>query len=221
MYATVRRYEGNAELADQLKAREGEVKDIVSNISGFVAYYLIRSGNDTVSVSVYQDESGAQQSNDAARKWLGENLPDVAPSPPQISAGDVIVTGTHARRYLVEDDWVSPGAHIAALGADLAGEQEIDPKTLLRGRVIVDDIRQCREDGEIHVALREGVIAETDVAGEIGKVICGELEGRQSDDQVTVFDSTGIALQDSATVPLEYERAVAAGVGIEKKMIST
>ena len=58
-------------------------------------------------------------------------------------------------------------------------------------------------------------------AVEIGKVICGELEGRQSDDQVTVFDSTGIALQDSATVPLEYERAVAAGVGVEKKMIST
>ena len=66
-----------------------------------------------------------------------------------------------------------------------------------------------------------GLITEDDVAGEIGKVICGELEGRQSDDQVTVFDSTGIALQDSATVPLEYERAVAAGVGIEKKMIST
>jgi alanine dehydrogenase len=52
-------------------------------------------------------------------------------------------------------------------------------------------------------------------------VICGELDGRQSDDQITVFDSTGIALQDAATVPLEYERAVAAGVGVEKKMIST
>ena len=138
-----------------------------------------------------------------------------------VRGADVIVTGTHARRYLVEDDWVSPGTHIAALGADLAGEQELDPQTLARARVFVDDIRQCREDGEINVALREGVISEDDVAGEIGKVICGELEGRQSDDQVTVFDSTGIALQDSATVPLEYERAVAAGVGIEKKMIST
>ena len=59
------------------------------------------------------------------------------------------------------------------------------------------------------------------MAGEIGKVITGELEGRQSDEQITVFDSTGIALQDSATVPLEYERALAAGAGIEKKMIST
>jgi alanine dehydrogenase len=138
-----------------------------------------------------------------------------------VRGADVIVTGTHARQYLVEDGWVAPGTHIAALGADLAGEQELDPQTLKRARVFVDDIRQCREDGEINVALREGVITESDVAGEIGKVICGELEGRQSEDQVTVFDSTGIALQDSATVPLEYERAVAAGVGIEKKMIST
>jgi len=139
-----------------------------------------------------------------------------------IAAGaDVIVTGTHARGWIVDDAWVKPGAHLAALGADLAGEQELDPRILQRGRVFVDDIRQCREDGEINVALSEGGIKEEDVAGEIGKVICGELEGRQSDDQVTVFDSTGIALQDSATVPLEFERAVAAGVGVEKKMIST
>ena len=85
----------------------------------------------------------------------------------------------------------------------------------------MDDIRQCIPDGELNVPLREGLITEEDVAGEIGKVICGELEGRQSAEQITVFDSTGIALQDSATVPLEVERAIAAGVGIEKKMIST
>ena len=138
-----------------------------------------------------------------------------------VEGADVIVTGTHARKWLVDDALVKPGAHIAALGADLKGEQEIDPRTLQRARVFVDDIRQCREDGEINVPLSEGLITEDHVAGEIGKVICGELEGRQSVDQVTVFDSTGIALQDSATVPLEYERAVAAGVGVEKKMIST
>jgi alanine dehydrogenase len=138
-----------------------------------------------------------------------------------VTDADVIVTGTHARSWLVDDAWVKPGAHIAALGADLKGEQELDPRILCRARVFVDDIRQCREDGEINVALTEGLLTEEDLAGEIGKVIAGHLEGRQSDDQVTVFDSTGIALQDSATVPLEYERAVAAGVGVEKKMIST
>jgi alanine dehydrogenase len=140
---------------------------------------------------------------------------------PVVRGADVIVTGTHARGWIVDEAWVKPGAHVAALGADLAGEQELHPGLLQRGRVFVDDIRQCREDGEINVALREGLISEGDVAGEIGKVICGELEGRQSDEQITVFDSTGIALQDSATVPLEVERARAAGVGVEKKMIST
>jgi alanine dehydrogenase len=138
-----------------------------------------------------------------------------------VRGADVVVTGTHARGGLLRTEWVAPGTHIAALGADLEGEQELDGRILQRARVFVDDIRQCRTDGEINVPLREGLIAEEDVAGEIGKVIVGELEGRQSDDQVTVFDSTGIALQDSATVPLEYERALAAGVGVEKKMIST
>jgi alanine dehydrogenase len=138
-----------------------------------------------------------------------------------VRGADIIVTGTHAQGWIVDNDWVSPGAHIAAIGSDLAGEQELHPGILQRARIFVDDIRQCVPDGEVNVAIREGLISESDIAGEIGKVITGELEGRQSDDQVTVFDSTGIAVQDSATISLEYERAVASGVGIEKKMIST
>ncbi len=108
-----------------------------------------------------------------------------------VEGADVIVTGTHARAWLVDRDWVQPGAHIAALGADLKGEQELDPRILQSARVFVDDIRQCREDGEINVALEQGLISESDVAGEIGKVIVGELAGRQSRDQVTLFDSPG------------------------------
>ena len=111
--------------------------------------------------------------------------------------------------------------HAHLVGADKAGDQELDPRVLQRARIFVDDIRQCRTDGEINVPLSKGLIREQDIAGEIGEVITGRKQGRRSDDEITLFDSTGIALQDSATVPLEYERAVAAGVGIEKKMIST
>ena len=57
---------------------------------------------------------------------------------------DVVVTGTHARSWIVDDAWIAPGTHLAALGADLAGEQELDPRILQRARVFVDDIRQCR-----------------------------------------------------------------------------
>ena len=138
-----------------------------------------------------------------------------------VVGSDVVVCQTIGAGPVVKDAWIRPGMHIAALGADLAGKQEIESAISKRARIFVDDIRQCVPDGEINVPLKEGVIKESDIAGEIGEVICGKKRGRTSDQDITLFDSTGIAIQDSATVPLEYERALAAGVGVEKKMIST
>jgi len=138
-----------------------------------------------------------------------------------VPGADVVVTVTPARGPIVRDEWIAAGTHVAAVGADKGGDQELDPSILKRARIFCDDIRQCRTDGEINVPLARGLIGERDIAGEIGEVVCGKKPGRTADGDVTVFDSTGIALQDSATVPLEYERALAAGVGVEKKMIST
>ena len=143
------------------------------------------------------------------------NLADVVPG------ADAVVTMTTGANPVIRNEWVTPGMHIAALGSDLAGNQELESAISSRARIFVDDIRQCVPDGEINVPLKEGAITEADIAGEIGEVICGTKSGRTSDADITLFDSTGIAIQDSATVPLEYERAVAAGVGVEKKMIST
>ena len=138
-----------------------------------------------------------------------------------VRGADVVVTVTPARAPIVMADWIAPGTHIAAVGADKKGDQELEGRLLKGARIFVDDIRQCRTDGEINVPLSQGLITEADIAGEIGEVITGRKPGRTSDTEITIFDSTGSALQDSATVPLEYERAIAAGVGIEKKMIST
>ena len=138
-----------------------------------------------------------------------------------VPGADVVVTMTTGGDVVVRDEHVSEGMHIAALGADLAGNQELEGAILKRARIFVDDIRQCRTDGEINMALAKGDISEADVAGEIGEIISGKKQGRTSDSEITLFDSTGIAIQDSATVPLEYQRAVEAGVGVEKKMIST
>jgi len=138
-----------------------------------------------------------------------------------VAGADVVVTLTPARAPIIREDWIAPGTHIAAVGADKAGDQELEGTLLAKARVFVDDIRQCRTDGEINVPLSQGLITEDDIAGEIGEIIIGDKQGRTSDEEITIFDSTGIALQDSATVPLEYQRAMEAGVGIEKKMIST
>ena len=138
-----------------------------------------------------------------------------------VRGADAVVTTTTGADPVVRDEWIADGTHIAALGSDLAGNQELESAIAARARIFVDDIRQCVPDGEINVPITEGVIAADDVAGEIGAVICGRLEGRRDAAEITLFDSTGIAIQDSATVPLEYQRAVEAGVGVEKKMIST
>jgi hypothetical protein len=92
VHATVRRYVGNAGLADALSSREAEVVDLIKGAPGFRAYYLIKAGADTISVTVCDDESGAQETNRIAAEWLRANLPDAAPSPPEIAGGEVVVT---------------------------------------------------------------------------------------------------------------------------------
>ena len=113
---------------------------------------------------------------------------------PRVEGADVVVTVTPARGPIVMNEWIAKGTHIAAVGADKAGDQELDPKILQRARIFVDDIRQCRNDGEINVPLRQGLIKEQDIAGEIGEVVTGKKQGRTSDTEITLFNSTGIAL---------------------------
>ena len=169
------------------------------------------------------------RSQETVEQCLAEIEPDCSHLPfraatdveSAVRGADVVVTVTPATKWLVDDDWVEPGTHFSCIGGGLAGSQELDPRLLKRSRVFTDDIRQCVDDGEINVAISQGLYAAEDVVADFGAVVAGKVPGRETAQQLTVFDSTGIALQDSATVPLEYERALAAGVGIENKMIST
>jgi hypothetical protein len=93
MHVTVRHYAGNTELVDALAARESDVKELISTIDGFRAYYLVRtSSDDALTVSVYDSAAGGDQSVKVARDWIVENLPDMEVSPPEVTAGDVALT---------------------------------------------------------------------------------------------------------------------------------
>jgi hypothetical protein len=92
MYATVRVYAGTTELADALVENESTVKQLLGGIDGFKAYYLVRTADGAASVSVYESQAGAEESNRAAAAWIGENLPDVSVAAPQVSAGDVAIS---------------------------------------------------------------------------------------------------------------------------------
>jgi hypothetical protein len=93
MHAVVRRY-ANSDLADQLGPRSDEVKSLISGASGFRAYYLVRAGNDSISVTVCDDESGTRESNELAANWIRENAPDLGATPPEVSSGEVVISTT-------------------------------------------------------------------------------------------------------------------------------
>jgi hypothetical protein len=91
VYATVRTYSAAAELADALVGKASDVKNLISGIEGFKAYYLIRTGDGAVSISVYEDQAGADESTRAAAAFIRENLPDVSVAAPQVSSGEVVL----------------------------------------------------------------------------------------------------------------------------------
>ena len=92
MYATIRWYGGNPELAGQLAARAEDVKALISDVAGFQAYYLVHVAGGTVSITVCDDQAGTDESNRVAAAWLKENMPDVSVAPPAVSSGEVVLS---------------------------------------------------------------------------------------------------------------------------------
>jgi hypothetical protein len=91
VFATIRVYSGSGELADALVENESEVKALIGGIEGFQAYYLVRTADGAAAVSVYDNQAGAAASDEVARSWVSENLPDLSIAPPQVSAGEVAI----------------------------------------------------------------------------------------------------------------------------------
>ncbi len=110
---------------------------------------------------------------------------------------DVLVTTTPSRTPIVRSEWVQDGTHINAIGADAPGKQELDPLLLMRGQVFVDDMSQAVHSGEVNVPISRGIFHTEDIAGTLGEVVIG-MKQRRSPDQITIFDSTGLAIQDLA-----------------------
>ncbi len=114
---------------------------------------------------------------------------------------------------MIQKEWVKPGTHFSCVGADMSGKQEIDENLFAIGRVFTDDITQSTNVGEAETAVKKGIITAEDIVSEIGAVIKGDVEGRQSEDQITIYDSTGIALQDLITADYAIKKATEMGLG--------
>jgi ornithine cyclodeaminase/alanine dehydrogenase-like protein (mu-crystallin family) len=130
----------------------------------------------------------------------------VAASREAALGADALVTVTPGREILLPEGALRPGQHVSLMGADGPGKAEIAVEEIRRAHVFCDDWEQASHGGELAAAVEAGAIGRADVT-ELGAVLAGEAEGRRSDDEITIFDSTGLAIQDLAVAIAAFERA--------------
>jgi alanine dehydrogenase len=160
---------------------------------------------------------------DAAEKFaqemaaeLGIAMTPVFDLPAALRQSDICVTCTPAKKLFIHEKDVPQGMFIAAVGADNEDKQELDPALLgPKNKVVADVVAQCATIGDLQHALAAGTATVSGIHAELGEIVCGRKEGRTSADEITIFDSTGMALQDVASAALVYEKAIAVGTGAE------
>lgn len=126
---------------------------------------------------------------------------------------DIVVTCSSARQAFLTPDLVRTGTFIAAVGADNSDKSEIAPALYRRCQVVVDSVEQCAEIGDLHHAIAAGAVTEAHVHATLAQLAAGQKSGRRSDEEITLFDSTGLGLQDVSAAAAIYRKAMERGGG--------
>jgi alanine dehydrogenase len=158
----------------------------------------------------------------AAINFRNELLPElkidielVRNLPSAIQKSAVCITCTTANKSFVCKEDVSPGTFIAAVGADNEDKQEIDSALMASAKVVADSLEQSCAIGDVHHAIAHGLMRKEDVYAELCEIVAGQKIGRVADDEIIVFDSTGVAIEDAVAAAAVYERALADGIGTD------
>lgn len=124
---------------------------------------------------------------------------------------DILCTVTPSREPMVKREWVKPGTHINAVGADAPGKEELEPAVLNSARVVVDDMEQALHSGEVNVPITKGLYSPKNIYARLADVVAGGKPGRASVSEITIFVSTGLAVEDIALARIVYQKATKSG----------
>jgi alanine dehydrogenase len=131
-----------------------------------------------------------------------------------IRGADIVVTTTRGRSGpIVKKEWPHPGTHIAAIGADMPDKQELDADVFAGAKVVTDSSKLCLDSGETRNAVKAGVLKLQDIHAEIGEILLGKKPARENQDELTIFDTVGMAIQDIVTAAMLYQSALEKGLG--------
>lgn len=132
---------------------------------------------------------------------------------------DIVVSATTSTHPVIAGEWLEPGVHVNAIGANTARKRELDPTAFTRGRVVVDFAEQVlTEAGDLIDALRVGTVTEAEMSLELGQIVADLAPGRQRSEEITIFKSVGVAFQDVAVAGWVYAEAVRRGTGVQVKV---
>jgi len=129
--------------------------------------------------------------------------------PATVAESDIVITCTTARRWFIAREMVRPGTFVAGVGADNEDKQELDPALLASSKLVTDLTEQCAAIGDLHHAVAAGVMSAADVHAQLGEIVAGLKRGRESEEEIIIFDSSGTALQDVAAAAAVYRQALA------------
>lgn len=136
-----------------------------------------------------------------------------------VEGADIICTTTSSREPVLEGDWIPPGCHVNAVGSSVRFTRELDTKAVVRSRLFVDRRESTvNEAGDFLFPKQEGAITDDHIVGEIGEILLGTLPGRRSAEEITLFKSLGLAVEDLAAARYVYQRAVAEGIGTQVEL---
>jgi alanine dehydrogenase len=130
-----------------------------------------------------------------------------------VRRSDICITCTPSTHFYLKQEFVRPGTFVAAVGADSESKQELEPSLLAQNKTVVDVLEQCALIGELHHAIAAGLMTRENVHAGLGEVIAGIRPGRTSSEEITIFDSTGMALQDVIAAAKVYETAITKNAG--------
>jgi len=167
--------------------------------------------------AIFVYDKSAEQAERLARQLtehLGIRATAVSDLATTVRQSDICVTCTTSHEPLLGPDDVSPGTFIAAVGADNPEKQELGPALMAKSKIVADILEQCASIGDLNHAIAAGVVTRADVHAELSEIVAGTKPGRESDEEITIFDSTGMALQDVAAAALLYEKAQRQGCGV-------
>jgi len=205
-------------LATRLLAREnaGDLAILGSGVQAASHLEAMRVVRTLRRVRVWsRDTDGAHAFAEREGRRLGIPIETAASARSAVKDADIICTTTGAKEPILAGEWLSPGAHVNAVGACFPTTRELDTNAVRRSRFYVD----CREStlkeaGDFLIPRSEGAIGDDHIVGEIGDVVLGTVEGRRSPDEITIFKSLGIAIEDLASAHHIYRKALATERGI-------